>query len=241
MKKNLTPEQLEKLEKIKKRNAKIFKFGCLPFVILPIVVAILVSLGDNKKEGKEQENQKPKINIDSLVIVVKKSKDFDIKEVYYDKKDSSFNIAISNKDNVIKEGDYSITYFNNLFHLDKIEEIEGVYLFEFKKGKSFTNGDYKEPLIFESSNYAKIETKFDNEYYSTYLKGYKPLSDYLKKTLNDPSSLEFESSKKVAYNNNVFTIESTFRAKNSFGALVLNNVTCDIDTKGNISNVQLTQ
>jgi hypothetical protein len=232
MKKNLTPEQLEKRAKT---NKKILKFGCLPVLILCVFLIIILNITDNKKVSSSN------VNMDSIVSLVKEAKDFEIKEVYYNKKDSSFNIAITNKDNVIKEHDYSITYFDNLFHLDKIEEIEGVYLFEFKKGKSFKNGDYKEPLIFESSNYAKIETKFDNEYYSAYLKGYKPLSDYLKKTLNDPSSLEFESSKKVAYNNKVFTIESTFRAKNSFGALVLNNVTCDIDTKGNISNVQLTQ
>ncbi|MBC7523465.1 MAG: hypothetical protein H7239_03395 [Flavobacterium sp.] len=234
MKKNLTPEQLEKRAKT---NKKILKFGCLPVLILCTFLIIILSMTDDTKISTTST----KINMDSIVSLVQKSKDFEIKEVYYNIKDSSFNIAITNNDNVIKKHDYSITYFDNLFHLDKIEEIEGIYLYEFKKGKSFKNGDYKEPLIFESSNYAKIETQFDNEYYSAYLKGYKPLNDYLKKTLNDPSSLEFESSKKVAYNNKVFKIESTFRAKNGFGALVLNNVTCDIDTKGNISNVQVTQ
>lgn len=230
---NLAPDQLERR---RKTNKLILKFGCLPIFILSIVVFVLINISD---DDKKKPPIKSTINMDSVVALVEKSKDFEIKQVYYNKKDSSFNIAITNKDNVIKDKDYSTKYFDNLFHLDKIEEIEGVYLYEFKKGKSFQNGDYKNPLIFESSNYAKIDAKFDKDYYSEYLKSYKPLYDYLQTTLNDPSSLEFESSNKVDYKDKVFTIESVFRAKNGFGALMLNTVTCDIDTKGNISNVKI--
>lgn len=230
--KNLTAEQLEKR---KKTNAKILKFGCLPILILCFILIIILNITDDKKVSPSNTN------MDSIVSLVKTTKDFEIKEVYYNKKDSSFNIAITNKDNVIKNHEYSIEYFNKAYNLDNISNIEGVYLFEFIKGKSFENKGYKNPLVFESANQAKIISKFDKEYYRTYSNTYKPLYDYLQGTLNDPSSLEFISTEKTGFTDGVFSIEGSFRAKNAFGALVINKVTCYIDINGNITNVQVTQ
>jgi hypothetical protein len=232
MKKNLTPEQLEMRATT---NKKILKFGCLPILILCVLIAIILNATEDKKTNSS------KINMDGIVSLVKESKDFEIKEVYYDKKDSSFNIAITNKDNVIKEHNYSIEYFNKFYGLDTINEIEGVYLYEYKKGQSFKTKKYKEPLVFESARQTKIIEKFDKEFYDKYSNTYTPLDDYLQKTLNDPSSLEYITMDKTGYTEGVFSIEGSFRAKNGFGALVVNNVTCNIDLKGNISNVQVTQ
>jgi hypothetical protein len=232
MKKKMTPEQLEMRAKT---NKKIIKFGCLPIFILCVLIAIIINIKEDNKMNSS------KINMDSIVSLVKKSEDFEIKEVYYDKKDSSFNIAITNKDNVIKEHSFSIEYFNKFYGLNTINEIEGVYLFEYQNGKSLKTKDYKEPLVFESARQAKIIEKFDNEFYDKYSKTYTPLDDYLQKTLKDPSSLEYISMDKTGYTEGVFSIKGSFRAKNSFGSLVINNVTCNIDIKGNVSNVQVTQ
>lgn len=232
--KNLTSEQLEKR---KKTNAKVLKFGCLPISVFSIIVMIL----SNFNEKNVDISKKINVNMDSLVTSVKNCKDFEIKEVYFDKKDSSFNIAITNKDNMIKNHEYSIEYFNKVYNLDSISNIEGVYLFEFIKGKSFENKGYKNPLVFESTKQAKIISKFDKEYFSTYSNTYKPLHDYLQGTLNDPSSLEFISTEKTGFTDGVFSIQGSFRAKNALGALVINNVTCYIDINGNIANVQVTQ
>jgi hypothetical protein len=234
MKKNLTTEQLEMRAKT---NKKILKFGCLPIFILCVFLIVVFNFTDDKKASSIKINT----NMDSIVSVVNKSKDFEIKEVYYNKRDSSFNIAITNKDNVIKEHSYSIDYFNKFYGLDTINEIEGVYLFEYVKGKSFKTKDYGEPLVFESKRQTKIIEKFDKEFYDKYSKTYIPLDDYLQKTLNDPSSLEYITMDKTGYTEGVFSIEGSFRAKNGLGALVVNNVTCNIDINGNISNVQVTQ
>lgn len=234
MKKNLTPEQLEQR---KKTNTKILKFGCLPVLVLCTFLIVILNITDDKKVIPIMSNT----NMDSIVSLVKKCKDFEVKEVYYNKKDSSFNIAITNKGDVVKSHDYSIEYFDNEFHLDSIKDIEGVYLFEYVKGKSFKNKDYKEPLVFESARQTKIIENFDKKFYDKYSKTYTPLDDYLQKTLNDPSSLEYITMDKTGYTDGVFSIEGSFRAKNGFGVLVINNVTCHIDTEGNISNVQVTQ
>jgi hypothetical protein len=232
VKKQLTTEQLENRAKI---NTKIFKFGCLPITVFLITVFVICSVFENTDETSKTAN----VNMDSLVSIVSKSTDFEIKEVYYDKKDSSFNIAITNKDNAIKEGAYSTRYFNNNFGLDNITEIEGVYLYEFTEGKSFLNKDYKNPLTFTSSKQQKIINKFDAEYYSSYSKSYTPLKYYLENTLNDPSSLEFVSSEKTGYTDGVFSIEGIFRAKNDYGALIINKVKCNINIKGELTNVQM--
>ncbi len=224
-----------------KKVLKIVLIIIASFFGLLIIISIGIAIFTDSPNTKTKKVGSNSINMDSIVSLVEKAKDFEIKEVYYNKKDSSFNIAITNKDNVIKEKDYSIEYFNNEFHLDTISNIEGVYLFEYVKGKSFKTKDYKEPLVFQSARQAKIIEKFDKNFYDKYSKTYTPLDDYLQKSLNDPSSLEYITMDKTGYTDGVFSIEGSFRAKNGFGALVINNVTCHIDTEGNISNVQVTQ
>ncbi len=225
MKKNLTPEQLEMRVKT---NKKIIKFGCLPIFILFIFLIIVFNFTDDKKATSTKINT----NMDSIVSVVKKSKDFEIKEVYYNEKDSSFNIAITNKDNVIKESDYSILYFDNLFHLDKIEEIEGVYLYEYKNGKSFKNDDYNEYLTCESKNSANRIKKFEDSGYEYSIKS------YLEENVDDPTGLEIINKIVLGENaDGTFSVKVTFRSKNAFGTLIIHTVTCDVDKDGNGKNI----
>jgi len=225
MKKILTPEQLEMRAK---KNKKIIKFGCLPIFILCVFLIVVFNFTDDKKATSTKNNT----NIDSIVSVVKKSKDFEIKEVYYNKKDSSFNIAITNKDNVIKEHDYSILYFDNLFHLDKIEEIEGVYLYEYKNGKSFKNDDYNEYLTCESKNLANRIKKFEDSGYEYSIKS------YLEENVDDPTGLEIINKIVLGENaDGTFSVKVTFRSKNAFGTLIIHTVTCDVDMDGNGKNI----
>ena len=74
----------------------------------------------------------------------------------------------------------------------------------------------------------------------SYLNTYKPLYDYLKTSLNDPSSLQVENSWNLGMNkDSSFEIKTTFRAKNGFGAFTLHTVNCNIDRNGNVANVVL--
>jgi hypothetical protein len=225
MKKKLTPEQLEKR---KKTNSKILKYGCLPILVFFIIVMMLVNNSDDKKITSVRSN----INMDSVVSLVGKSKDFEIKEVYYDKKDSSFNIAITNKDNVIKEHSYSIEYFNKFYGLNSINEIEGIYLYEYKKGKSFKNKDYKEYLICDSKNLSKRIEKFEESGYEYDIKS------YLEKNIDDPTDLEIIKKDVIRANEDgTFSVKVVFRSKNAFGAFVIHTMNCDLDEEGNGKNI----
>lgn len=225
MEKKLTTEQLEKR---KKTNSKILKFGCLPIIVFCIIVMILINVNDDKKDSLVKSN----INMDSIVSSVEKSKDFEIKEVFYNKKDSSFNVAITNKDNVIREHSYSIDYFNKFYGLNAINEIEGIYLYEYKKGKSFKNEDYKEYLICDSKNLSKRIEKFEKSGYEYDIKS------YLEKNIDDPTDLEIIKKDVIRANEDgTFSVKVVFRSKNAFGAFVIHTMNCDLDDEGNGKNI----
>ena len=229
MKTNLTPEQLEKKAK---SNKKIFLFIFISAIVLWIIVLIVPKDKDNTTT-----NQKT-INIDSLMLVIKKDNLYEIKDIYYNIKDSSLSIAFTNKDNTITDKNYSTFYFNKTYHLDSLANIEGVYLYAYKYGNSFVKGDYKKPLTYGSRKLGRITAAFDSKYYSEYLKTYKPLYDYLQDNVNDPSSIEIIQSWNLGMNkDNAFEVKTTFRAKNAFGTLMIHTVNCDIDNQGNVMNV----
>ncbi len=233
MKKTLTPEEIEIR---KKKNKKIIKYFLIPILIIWIILLFIPS----DKNSTSNPYSTKKINMDSLVLLVKNDSLYDIKDVYYNQKDSSFNIAFTNKDNTITDKSYTTYYFNKNYHLDSLDEVEGVYLFAYQPGKSFFRGDYKNPLTFDSRRLGRITRVFDNKFYSDYLKTYKPVYDYLKQTLNDPSSLEIEKSWNLGMNDDsTFEVKTSFRAKNGFGALMLHTINCNIDISGNLSNIKL--
>ena len=206
--------------------------------ILFVTISILIyapSYSDTNKVTREKI-----VNIDSLVALIKSDKLFEIKDVYYNPKDSSLNIAFTNKGNVIKEENYSSTYFSGTYNLDQIKYIDGPYLYEYKKGKYFKNGDYNEYLNCSSRRAAKLFDKFKSEYCSIY-KECTPLTEYIKKSLNDPGSYESNEISVDWIRGNHFMVTNIFRAKNGFGVLVLQKCTADVDSFGNIYDFKFIQ
>jgi len=82
--------------------------------------------------------------------------------------------------------------------------------------------------------------KFDKKQFNELSGVYKPVRDYLKKSLNDPSSLEIDKTWNLGMNkDSSFSIKTTFRAKNEYNALVLQAIYCNVDFDGNISDVKI--
>ena len=225
MKKILTPEQLEKRKKL---NKKIIIFIILPVVLLWVVI-LNIPTNQSFQEGV-------KINIDSICKVIMKDSVYEIKDVFYNKIDSTLNIAF-----VYKKGDlYSTNYFDQTYHIDSFPCFDGLKLYSYKKGLSLAKNEYKNVLTYNSRKLGIIEEKFEKKYYSSYLGTYKPLYEYLKENLDNPSSLEVLKSFFIGMNaDSTFGVKATFRAKNAFGALMMHTVNCNIDKNGEISNVEL--
>jgi hypothetical protein len=82
--------------------------------------------------------------------------------------------------------------------------------------------------------------KFDKKQFNEITGVYKPVRNYLKKNLNDPSSLEIDNTWNLGMNkDSTFAIKTTFRAKNSYNALVLQAMYCNIDFDGNLSEIKI--
>ena len=212
------------------------------WIIAGIILFILWVIGTCAEKGKTNKSAEieKKFNMDSLISEVKKDKSFDIKDVYYNAKDSSFNIAITNKDNVIKKHDYSAKYFNTMFYLDSVAKIEGVYLYEYKTGNSLAKNDYKVQLDGYGQRLARYIEKFSKKNLSSWDGSCRPLEKYLKKNLDDPSSLEIVNTWNNGMNkDSTFAIKTTFRAKNRFNATVLQTIYCNVDIDGYLSEIRI--
>jgi len=214
-------------------------FKILGIIFLVYLVAIIIySIFTDSKTTNKADIPNSKVNIDSIVELVKSDKLFEIKDVYYNPKDSSFNIAFTNKENVIKDGNYSTLYFDKTYHLDSFPCFEGVYLYAYKKGKLLKNGDYKEYLTCESKRAGGLLDAFKENYCIRDIEC-TALSGILKKQLNDPDSYESQKIYVSWVKEDKFKVTNEFRAKNAFGALVLNKCTAIIDSNGNIYDLKM--
>jgi hypothetical protein len=82
--------------------------------------------------------------------------------------------------------------------------------------------------------------KFDKKQFNEISGVYKPVRNYLKENLNDPSSLEIDKTWNLGMNkDSTFSIKTTFRAKNEYNALVLQAMYCNVDYDGNLSEIKI--
>lgn len=217
MKKQLT---LEQLEQRRKTNKKILKFGCLPILILFLIIGLLSGNDKQKKDAKAT-------NMDSLCSKIKKDSLYQVTDVYYNKKDSSLNVAIIYKKNDL----VSANGFYQNHNLNSCENIEGVYLY--RKGTSLSDADKTKSLDYVSVNQAKRIKEFENSAFEYHIKS------YLEKNVNDPTDLEILNKWVLGENSDgTFAVKVTFRAKNAFGALMIHTLNCDMDKDGNGSNIE---
>lgn len=81
--------------------------------------------------------------------------------------------------------------------------------------------------------------KFDEKNFDELRGGYKPVRNFLRKNIDDPSSLEVVNTWNNGMNeDSTFAIKTTFRAKNAYNATVINMMYCNLDINGNISKVR---
>ena len=96
----------------------------------------------------------------------------------------------------------------------------------------------------EPKTIAKIEKpktyreRFDDKNFDGLRGGYKSIRSFLKKNINDPSSLEIVNTWNNGMNkDSTFAIKTTYRAKNAYNATMLQAIYCNIDMDGNLSEI----
>jgi len=224
-----------------KKVIKYVLYAAAAFLILMIVVVIVEIPKANKEMAAEEKVKQDSLawvyNIDTLIARVKRDTTYQVKDVYYNTKDSTLNVAY-----VYKEGD--ITYssaFDDNYHINDYPQVDGVTQYAWVEGKSLSKGDYdyKNHLTANSKRWGRRMAAFKDKFFTPY--GiWMPVKDYLKKNLDDPGSLQIEGSFDPDLNRDgTYRIKTLFRAKNAFGALTKHAIYTDIDTAGNVVKAQL--
>lgn len=151
-----------------------------------------------------------------------------IKEAYFDYSDSTLHIAseIDPRD----RSHYGQTdVFDKDYHTDELPVNFTKIHFYNKKGNH-----YGKVFSYTSNKYAELAGKFQERFCK--YKYCEPLVSYIRKRLNDPDSYE-NADLSIYYNNKMdgtLIVHQSFRAKNSFGGLMLNKAEAVMDINGNI-------
>lgn len=228
---------------MKRRNQLIV----IAFIMAAVIILIIIRITSSPRplpvtvstETHAQDSILSVQRIDKLVAALKNDTVYEIKEVYYNPMDSSLNIAVTNKNNVIKLHAVTAQYFYKNYQIGSYNQIEGTYIFEYQNGLSFAKGNYKKPLFYDSKNLnAKVEA-FKAKYYDDYLKTFRPLYKNLKENIKYPESIEIDNSGCELNENGTFHCKAIFRAKNEAGITEVQTAECDIDNEGTVTNFDL--
>lgn len=202
------------------------------FIQLLFIIAALSSCGNSTSQTTKANG--PEKNIDSLIAEIKADDFIEVKEVYYNPSTEALSIAVTDRDKVISNNTLRVEYFTANYKIDDYTQVEGTYIYEYKKGKSLANGDYKTPYTYNSRKLGEQIDAWSKKYYSE-SGGYLPIHKRLETSLHDPASLEIVKVYEPDYNvDGYYTCVQDIRANNAFGAKRLQRVTAHIDGAGNI-------
>ncbi|MBN2088933.1 hypothetical protein JW964_04945, partial [candidate division KSB1 bacterium] len=79
-------------------------------------------------------------------------------------------------------------------------------------------------------------TKKIEQSFSAWDGSHRGLTEYIKKSMNDPSSYEHVETK-YSDKGDHLVVKTTFRGKNAFGGIVTNSITAKVDLNGNVIEV----
>lgn len=109
---------------------------------------------------------------------------------------------------------------------------------KYNEAHSAKNAEITE--VIEPVHVDTYKEKFDKKQFNEISGFYKPVRDYLKKNLNDPSSLEIDKTWNLGMNkDSSFSTKTTFRAKNEYNALVIQAIYCKVYIDGSIDEIKI--
>jgi hypothetical protein len=223
-----------------KKVIKYTLFALGAFLAL-MIAGVIVEIPKADKEIAQQEKTEQDslarvYNIDTLIARIKNDTTYKVKDVYYNKVDSSLSIAyIYNKETDVAYPNA----FDDVYHLSDYKQVDGVTQYAYVQGKSLAKGDYKEYLAANSHRWGRKMAEFKDKFFTPYGR-WMPVKEYLEKNIDDPGSLEIEGSFDPELNNNgTYRIKTLFRARNSFGALMKHAIYTDIDSAGHVLDAQV--
>jgi len=206
--KNISPEALEKRKKI---NKKIFKFGCLPILIL---FGLFVLIGIFADPPSETDNTTTEFN-DPLNIGIDSLKTLIGKKVPYDK----WNEWGSPK---------TLDGTNNQYWVVYLDSANVSFVSDKKTDKVLFAG-FEEQNAINYLNKVQAERKKQIEKQLSGWDGsHIQLTKLIKKAMNDPDSYEHDETVYWDMGSHL-VVRTTYRGKNAFGGVVRNWVKAKTD------------
>ena len=174
------PLTQEQLIKRRKTNKKIILFLVIPVIVLWIIILIILK----DKHSSMPFSAFSNFSIDSVIDKIKNEDVIPVGEVIFNKSDSTINIAVIASDKEAENMDNTATYFFDTYDIGRINSVDGVAIYQYKKGKKMS-GD---PLSHISKQYAQDITFFKKKYcYDDYC---RPVRLAIQSKMNDPESFE---------------------------------------------------
>lgn len=221
MKHQLTETELEQR---KKTNTKILKYlgiGAVLIFGLPLIISLFIDEDKITKDIDKAAGEKAKMQLDSIINLIKTDQTIKTTKVEY-RIDSVLEIHIPPKDDKV----YAMA-FDNLYKIMDIGNVSEIEVFQ--KGTLISTVGHKTQL--------KLD-EFKSKFVSSYDGSCKPLNDYIKQQMNDPSSFEHDRTFITPLLNGNYQVKTIFRGKNAFGGVVLNSVFAEITPSGQILSVE---
>jgi uncharacterized protein YneF (UPF0154 family) len=193
------------------------------FILSGIIVGIFVKPTERNKSVSinPEIHAAAKKKLDSTIAAIKVEKEFKVDSIIYTQ-DSILKVYVRTSKTI------SANYFDVMYDVFKIGNVSEIELY--KKGKlESTFGYHTEQKI----------QGFKSSFISSWDGSCRPVESYIKKTMHDPDSYKHESTVVYPLVNGNFTIETKFRGKNGFGALVLNSAVAEVSGSGQIISFDL--
>ncbi len=221
MNSKLTEEQLADR---RKKNKKTFKVIGIILLGLLLLRFIPEPKGNNDSKAgvvSKEEVQKQKLRLDSVIEKIKTDKDIKTKSVEY-LTDSTLKIQLASE-----KSEITAAGFDNLYQILDIGNVSEIEVFK--------NNNLESSFGYKTQ--AKVD-KFKKEFVS-YDGSCKPVVDYIKESMNDPSSFDHVRTFVTPLMGGSFEIKTVFRGKNAFGGTVLNSCFAEVSAAGKILSFKM--
>jgi len=214
--KNISPEAMEKRKKI---NKKIFKFGCLPIIVLLGLIMLIAILSDNESVPK---NQTAEYN-DPLNIGRENVKALEGQKVPFDKWSEWGNPqTLEGTDNQLW-----IVYLDSAnisFVSDKSSQIIEFADFGPNSATNYLNEK-------NAKRKEQLKTQF-SEWDGSHIK----LTIAIKSAMNDPKSYEHVETAYWDMGDHLI-VQTKYRGNNAFGGKVLGMIKAKVNLNGDVIEV----
>lgn len=216
--KNISPKALEKRKKI---NKKIWKFGCLPIIVIFGLIMLIGIFADDSSDS-ENNNFITEIN-DPLNIGQDSVKGLVGKKVPYDKWGKwgtpETLEGTSNQNWVVYLDSANISFVSN-------KSTDEIIFAGFEKVSA---------INFIKEKQKKEQKKLENQF-SAWDGSHQNLTKMIKQAMNDPDSYEHVETKYWDMNDHL-VIMTKYRGKNAFGGKVLGMVKAKVSMNGDILEI----